>query len=315
MDSVISIYKMKSLQEINHETDNSDINWTRVVLGNGVTCLVPSDLVNDAEPLPVDDEVVDAGHFSDFGSNAGEDPPIDGPIVDEVETHGPEVVGEQPLQVHLFDNDKLSRFTQDFIRRCNKRRMNKAQRQEMWSMISDWNFFEPSEMQSYESMTRKLKAALPTPTVHWKVKCLRTGKIFCGKGDKFPEKRFKNKRQFETMSIWTRIKLKDLIRYHAAQHPDAEYIVGGLVDFRKVHLSFTYDGIPNGKSSPDNLHVMGVQFRGCRQVYIPCVRVARRRERKNLSKFLDFFVQECFSIGAHVDFFLADAPMRSFLKC
>ncbi len=220
-----------------------------------------------------------------------------------------------PLCLHLFDNPRLTEFVQDFLKRCNKHRMNKAQRKEMWSLMSDWRLFEPTEMQSYDTLDRKVKDALPRATIHWKVKDLDTGKILCGRGYKFPEKRFKNKRRYETLCIWTRIKLRELIRFHAGQHPDAEYVVNGNIQFNKVHFSFTYDGIPNGKSSPDNLHVMGIQFRGCKQVYIPCVRVARRKEAKNLSKFLDHFIQECMTLGVHVDFFLADAPMRSFLKC
>ncbi len=220
-----------------------------------------------------------------------------------------------PLCLQLFDNHRLTEFVQDFLKRCNRRRMNKAQRREMWSLMSDWNLFDPTEMQSFDTLDRKVRDALPTPTVHWKVKDLDSGRIYSGKGTKFPEKRFKNKRKYETLCIWTRVKLRELIRFHAAQHQDASYVVDGQIKFNKVHFSFTYDGIPNGKSSPDNLHVMGIQFRGCRQIYIPCVRVARRKEVKNLSKFLDHFIQECITLGVHVDFFLADAPMRSFLKC
>ncbi len=220
-----------------------------------------------------------------------------------------------PLDLHLYDNQELTAFVLDFIRRCNKRRMNKSQRKEMWSMVGDWRFFDPTEMQSYDTLHRKLKAALPRPTVHWRVRNVRTGRIYCGRGSHFPERKFKNKRLYETLCVWTRVHLKELIRFHAAQHPSADFVVNGKINFRKVHFNFTYDGIPNGKSSPDNLHVMGIQFRGCKQVYIPCVRVARRKETKNLAKFMDRFVQQCITMGVNVDFFLADAPMRSFVKC
>ena len=305
------------LQEINilEQLPGIDGPSLRVVLDNGAVCYVsgvtPAQSLA-AESLLQQDDIANSDHDID---GADFDAGLDGSIADNVENHLPEDVSEPPLEVHLYDNERLTAFTQDFIRRCNKRRMNKGQRQEMWSMVAEWKLFDPAEMQSYDTLSRKLSAALPTPIVYWKVKCLDTGRIFCGKGKHFPEKRFKNKRKYETMSIWTRIKVKDLIRFHAAQHPDAEYIVNGKVDFRKVHLSFTYDGIPNGKSSPDNLTVMGIQIRGCRQVYIPCVRVARRKERKNLSKFLDYFVQECLDLGLTIDYFLADAPMRAFLKC
>ncbi len=267
------------------------------------------------EELPTDnvdcpDELPD-GHFS---GDEDIERALAQPIVDDVVVDCPDSLMDSPLDVHLYDNEELTRYVQDFIRRCNKHRMNKGQRSEMWSLARDWELFDPIQMQSYDTLERKLKSALPTPTVYWKVKDHQTGQIISGKGVKFPEKRFKNKSRYETMCVWTRVRLRDLIRFHAGQHPSADFIENGKVRFNKVHLSFTYDGLANGKSSADNLNVMGVQFRGCRQVYIPCVRVARRREKKNLSKFLDHFVQECCQLGVHVDYFLADAPMRAFLK-
>ena len=300
----------------NRNDQGSDANFVPVELSEGRVVLVdvPVDdidnMVNDFDPgnysppssppqLEDMDGNVPNGNFPNGGDEPNENPD------DFVE----------PLQIDLYPNQRLTSFVQDFVRRCNKRRMNKAQRKEMWSMVGDWQFFDPIEMQSYDTLERKLKAALPSPTVHWRVRNMATGKIYCGRGKAFPEKKFRNKRLYETLCIWTRVHLKDLIRFHAGQHPQADFIVDGKINFRKVHFNFTYDGIPNGKSSPDNLNVMGIQFRGCKQVYIPCVRVARRREIKNLSKFLDRFVQQCLTLGVHVDFFLADAPMRSFIKC
>ncbi len=269
----------------------------------------------DMPDTPLDDYMVDfdPGDYSPPPSE-GENGDTNLPIDDDGPNDNPEEFAT-PLDLHLYDNQELTSFVQDFIRRCNKRRMNKGQRSEMWSMVADWRLFDPVEMQSYDTLERKLKAALPSATVHWRVRNLNTGRIYCGRGKHFPERKFKNKRVYETLCVWARVHLRDLIRFHAAQHPNADYVVDGKINFRKVRLNFTYDGIPNGKSSPDNLNVMGIQFHGCKQVYIPAVRVARRRETKNLSRFMDRFIQQCLSLGVHVKFFLADAPMRAFIKC
>ena len=298
------------LQDINTDSnvDGTRTSFTEVELSHGRVVLV------DFADTPIDDIMseFDPGNYSPPDSPVQQDLGEANLPTDQPDPNDP---FDSPLELDIFPNHRLTCFVQDFVRRCNRRRMNKAQRKEMWSMVSDWQFFDPTEMQSYDTLDRKLKAALPCPTVHWRVRNLATGKIYCGRGKSFPEKKFRNKRLFETLCIWTRVHLRDLIRFHAGQHPNADFIVNGKIDYRKVHFNFTYDGIPNGKSSPDNLNVMGVQFRGCRQVYIPCVRVARRRETKNLSKFMDRFVQQCITLGVHVDLFLADAPMRSFIKC
>ena len=308
---IIIRYMFQDRNTSNDFCNSTDNNGVVVDLSNGASVMLfGMDEYREPENADSPSEFPDAN----FSDDEVIERALAQPVVDEVGLDCPESLMESPLDVHLYDNEELTRYVQDFIRRCNKHRMNKGQRSEMWSLARDWKLFEPSEMQSYDSLDRKLKAALPTPTVYWKVKCHKTGQIISGKGRKFPEKRFKNKSQYETLCIWTRVRLRDLIRFHAGQHPSAPYIEDGKVRFNKVHLTFTYDGLANGKSSPDNLNVMGVQFKGCRQVYIPCVRVARRREKKNLSKFLDHFVQECCQLGVHVDYFLADAPMRAFLK-
>ncbi len=293
--------------------ERSNTHFVHVQLDSGRVVLVENG--DDAEEIAdFDPGDFPMGSPSEGDANSGNDSPNDeGGRNDDPRDN--ERFNAEPFQLHLFDNDRLTRFTQDFIKRCNRRRMNKAQRKDMWSLIRDWEFFDPEDMQSYDTLERKLKHALPNPSVHWKVKNLTTGRIYCGRGSKFPEKKFKNKRVYETLCIWTRVKLRDLIRFHAGQHPNANYIDDGIINFKRVHFSFTFDGIPNGKSSPDNLNVMGIQFRGCKQVYIPAVRVARRKETKNLSKFMDYFLQDCLTLGVRVDFFLADAPMRAFIKC
>ena len=60
---------------------------------------------------------------------------------------------------------------------------------------------------------------------------------------------------------------------------------------------------------------MAVRFRGCKRVYILQVRIAKRCEPKDIDEFLTRFVDETLALGVTVDYFLADAPMRAFLKC
>ncbi len=220
-----------------------------------------------------------------------------------------------PITFHFYEDPELNQVVGDFMKTFTKHRMKRSQGKGMWQVVSRLARRLGIATKSYDTTERKVNACLPTPKVSWKVKRLTDDVVKEGHGEKFPEKRFKDKSKFETLSIWTRIPLKELIDFHFAMHKKSSCMVNGQVDYKKVRLSFTYDGIPYAKSSSDTLNVMGVQFDGCRQVYIPHIRVAKKHEAKDIHKFLDPFIKECLALGVKVKFFLADAPMRAFIKC
>ncbi len=220
-----------------------------------------------------------------------------------------------PITFHFYDDPDLNQVVGDFMKAFTKHRMKRSQGKGMWAVVSRLARKLGIETKSYDTTERKVNSCLPTPKVSWKVKRLSDDVVKEGHGEKFPEKRFKDKAKYETLSIWTRIALKDLIDFHLSMHKHSNWLVHGKVDYSKVRLSFTYDGIPYAKSSSDTLNVMGIQFKECRQVYIPHIRFAKKHESKDITKFLDPFIDECIALGVKVDFFLADAPMRAFIKC
>ncbi len=265
------------------------------------------------DDLVMYEDIVDYGTVIQEGE-ANRFLPMEG---DEEPGHMREPV--QPFVMHFHEDPDMDITIREFISDYTRGRMNRSQGRRMWRllfrslrrMVTE----RPVPSMSFETFERHVQQCVPQPTVHWKVRRLDTGEEIFGHGSAFPEKKFQDKSIFETMCVWTRISLKEMIRFHAALHPESEFIVDGMLDFTKVQLNFTYDGIPHSKSSSDNLTVMGLRFEGCKQVYIPNVRVARREEAKDLSKFMDCFVDECIDLGVKVNFFLADAPMRSFIKC
>ena len=193
--------------------------------------------------------------------------------------------------------------------------MSREQGKEMWALSREFPAFDPMEMKSYDTMERRVREVMPQPKVSWRVKVLDTGEFVEGKGESFPEARYADKDKYEVWTVWTRLSLRELIMYHGGKHLDCHFVEDGFVVFEKVHLTFTFDGIPCAKSSSDTLTVMGLTFKGCKYVYIPQARIARRAAPKNIHEFLDPFVAECKSLKVTVDFLVADAPMRSYLKC
>ena len=216
----------------------------------------------------------------------------------------------------FYPDPEMNMFIREFMRDYTKGKMNRANGRRMWRLHQKYTKFPGGEpLPSFETLERKVHDAIPKAKVAWTVQRLDNEVVLKGRGECFPEKKFKDKSIYETSCIWTRIGLRDLVQHHATLHPNAKFIVDGQIRYDQVTLKFTYDGIPLGKSSPDTLNVMGVMFEGCKLVYIPHVRVARRSYAKNLSEFLDYFIDECIALRVKVNLFVGDAPMRAFIKC
>ncbi len=220
-----------------------------------------------------------------------------------------------PISLEFFHDPRLNHFVKRFLHRSTKGRMSREQGKEMWALSREFPAFDAIEMKSYDTMERRVREVMPQPKVFWKVKILDSGEFVKGKGDSFPEKRYADKEKYEVWTVWTRLSLRELILYHGGKHLDCDFVEDGYVVFDKVHVTFTFDGIPCAKSTADTLTVMGLKFKGCRYVYIPQARIAKRAAAKNIHEFLDPFIEECKALQVTVDFLVADAPMRSFLKC
>ncbi len=260
------------------------------------------------------DHSIDFGDLEDEADLSLNDDPEDGGNDDVPANVAPANV--LPINLHFYEDEELNCYVKDFIKTYSKRRMTRSQGVDMWNFSKRHMRYDASEVKSFDTMERRLNEVIPQSTTYWKVRERATGEIHTGQGTSFPEKQFQDRRQFEILRLWTRLKLEDLIRFHAANHlTNCPFLHDGKIDYEKVHLDFTFDGIPFGKSSSSNLTVMAVRFRGCKRVYILQVRIAKRSEAKDIDEFLMRFVDETLTLGVTVDYFLGDAPMRAFLKC
>ncbi len=221
-----------------------------------------------------------------------------------------------PINLHFYEDEELNLYVRDFIRTYTKGRMTRSQGVEMWNLVKRHSRYDPDEMKSFDTMERRMNEVIPQSKTYWKVRERATDEVHTGEGVAFPENKFRDRRRYEILRIWTRLQLEDLIRFHAANHTNnCDFVVEDKIRYDKVHMDMTFDGIPYGKSSSSNLTVMAVRFRGCKRVYILQVRVAKRSEAKDIDEFLCRFVDETLRLGVTVDYFLGDAPMRAFLKC
>ncbi len=249
-----------------------------------------------------------------------DDDPIDhGNVItddeDDVETTDtPDMA--TPIDLNLFDDADANAFALDFVHVSHIGPYRRESSKRYWDLFRRHNPSMAASLPSYDTFERKLKDMMPQPKCMWKVKHLVTNKYFSGTGDKFPEKVYGDRDTYEVMQVWSRLRLQDVIRLHAGTHLECcEFVTEGRIEYNNVHLSITCDGIPNGRgSSQDNLNLISIHFRGCRLVYVIQVRVAKRKELKDVNDFFESLVKECNDLGVHVDYFLADAPMRAFAK-
>ncbi len=260
-------------------------------------------LNNDSDSI----DLIEHGNESDVDSD--EDLSSDGDRNESVDS-------AVPLDLILFDHVGVNNYVLDFLSQVTIGPIRRSACKRMWDLFRRHHPEFAMHLQSYDTFERRLKSILPQPRVSWKVLNLDTNKCFSGTGSKFPEKFFGDRSKFETLLVWTRMSLRDVIQLHAGTHINcSEFVVDGKIDFKRVHITVTCDGIPNGRgSSLDNLHLTSIRFRGCRLVYVIHARVAKRKEAKDVDDFFASLVEECNKLNINVDYYVADAPMRAFTK-
>ncbi len=220
-----------------------------------------------------------------------------------------------PIDLDFFDDPDLNYIAKDFVQEAQRLNMNRTQKVGMWEYTKRHHPELSIEMKSYDTLERRVRSVMPAPKVSWKVRDIATNELSSGAGWAFPEKEYGNRDKCEVQEVWTRLSLRDLIRFHAGLHRDScPFVIDGKIDYNLVDVTFTVDGVPYAKSSSDNLHLMALRFKGCRLVYIAQARVAKKGFPKDVNTFLDPFVEECVTLNVNVNYFIADAPMRAFLK-
>ncbi len=193
--------------------------------------------------------------------------------------------------------------------------MKRTLAKDVWNFIRVFSRFNPLALKSFNTLERRTLENLPVPILHWKVKKLRSGKVLTGSGKSFPERLYGDKRKYEVMEVWTRISLADMIRFHVGLHPEreSEFMTEGKIDYSKVSIILTCDGIPCGKSSTDSLYVTAMKVNKCKNMYILNTRIAKRYCPKKLDEFAHP-LRECKDLGVRLKKFLGDAPVRSMFK-
>ncbi len=220
----------------------------------------------------------------------------------------------RPIELHIFDDRRDNLYAIDFLRDNTIGNVTRRHTVKMWKLFI--KYFCQDQPISYDTLERRVFRLLPEISIAWKVQNLQTKKYFTGRGVSFPEKAYGDRETYETLVVWARMKLRDVIRLHAGAHEGVcNFVEDGIIQYDKVHVTITYDGIPYASSSPDNLNVMAIRFRNCKLVYILQTRYGKRHEPKDVHEFMDEFVLEASELRVKVDYFLADAPMRSFIKC
>ncbi len=224
---------------------------------------------------------------------------------------------EFDMNLRLSDDPEVNSFSLEFLREYATGGLKKTQGARFWELHRRHKTYDPKKLQSFPTLLRKVKRVLPVITQYWRVKDFQTGRVYEGSGLHYPAAKYKDLNRYELLETWTRIKLRDMMKFHVRMHSSKrqDYLQDGILKPNWMPLVFTSDGIPCGKSSSESLHVLAIRFLDCKGIYILQTRIAKRGVAKRLEDFLDPFIDECLALSAQVKKFLGDAPIRSFFKC
>lgn len=207
-------------------------------------------------------------------------------------------------------------FANEFLSETCSGQIAKAKAERLWNICRKYSKFNQDDLGTYRNMYKKSLKNVPAMVQSWKVLDKTTDEWVTGKGLEYPRKKFRNSRRYQLDELWTRVRLKDIIKFHLSIHRRSRdnFMTNGKIDYSKVKLVFSCDGIPCGKSSHFDLYLMTVRIVGCRNIYILNSRHARLKFPKKLKDFLKEFVEDANDLGVKVLKFLGDAPVRSLFK-
>lgn len=207
-------------------------------------------------------------------------------------------------------------MARDFLNAMVVGKMSRCNAERFWNVCIKHSRYPPEELPSFITILRRMRSQLPGVDMNWKIYDQEMKIEIIGNGPVFPKKMYGNSKRYVLHELWTSLKLRDVIRFHVSIHEKNKhlYMTNGKIDYSKITLSFTCDGVPMAKSSSNSLYVLGVRFHGCRNVYLIKTRYSLPNEKKDLEKFLVPFIEECNDLKVEVDKFLGDAPIRSFFK-
>ena len=217
----------------------------------------------------------------------------------------------------LFSDPDMNAFANEFMAEICISHISKAKSNRLWHIATRHSRYDAEQLGSFRSVLRKVQKRIPQILQKWKVKDLRDETIIRGQGEVYPARQFSNKKRFSLEELWTSVRLKDILKFHLAIHPESRntYLkANGKIDYSKFELDLTCDGIPYANSSSHTLYLSCVRIYGCKNIYVLNSRHAKGGVKKEIKDYLGEFVEDANKLGVKVKKVLGDTPIRSFLK-
>ena len=222
----------------------------------------------------------------------------------------------------LEDSTSLMKEFQDqLVSVAVRRALPQTAMKEIVDMVEKYRRDLPTSdaLPSWVTMKRRALKNIPQPRLDVYVRDLT---VPTGQDDivqhcgllKYPKKKFKNRRRYKPVMVRTYFKIEDIIRVATSLHRPASK----HPEFDPTRIVLSFDGVPESKSGSvvTSLDVVSVRFRGCRSIYpIVVLKVTDKLYHKTPEEVLGPIVDEILSLGLQLEFFIADAPARAFIRC
>ncbi len=220
-----------------------------------------------------------------------------------------------PILLEVFPEPALNEMARDFIKESCIGSYSFRSCKRLWAMMGKYSPFHESEYMSFDTVRRRVLNTLPKVKMYWTVLDGQTNSTIKGKGSCLP-KGYSMGQRYTVQEVWSRMRLKDLLKFHVGLHPRKSdvYCTNGKLDYSKVSLDFSIDGVKCANSSSNTLYITSVRFNSCKMTYPIDSRYAVKEYKKNVNDFLKPLINQCNTLGIRVTKFLGDAPVRAMCK-
>lgn len=178
---------------------------------------------------------------------------------------------------------------------------------EIWEIIKEkieLLHFHRDLLPGGRTLKRRMEGQVPDMTLDVCHRNLTTEELIVETDlSKYPRAKYSNRELWELIYEKWKVKVKDVLDFHKQRHEEV---------IKKV--SINVDGVPLGRTGYSQV-IMSLMFNNCRSVY-PILNIIPRKEKKIVTTkmILEDALKELKELNIEIEYFVCDAPMRSWIR-
>jgi hypothetical protein len=179
-----------------------------------------------------------------------------------------------------------------------------------------WDFMKKMSscvnIPTYKTVRRVVGRHIPKPRMSFIIKNHQDDTNLTVEGDKFKASLYGFTTNYTVLSEKCTLTLEQMRRFHNQMHIKCKSFTNNIV----TDIDLSFDGVPLDNSTHKKMMVYSIRFVGCKHCYVFGCHIYTEDNGYSVEECLGPIVQQLRdSSFMRLRYVLADAPMRSFLKC